>query len=234
MEYQFYLPVNTSDQVSFETFITGSKNKQLIKSLKEITEPLSDMPFLFYLFGEKGSGKSHLLMSLCQTANELQQAAVYIDLQQHNQLTPDILSDLEATSIICLDGLEHIASSYEWQEAIFDLINRVNETQQASIVISGREPIASLSLILADLKSRLSWGLSYCVETLSDDDKQELIIQRAKYRGMVITPEVAKFLMNHCHRDTHSLMNILDKLDKLSLQQKRILSIHFIKSALSI
>lgn len=233
MEHQLYLPVNTSEQVSFETFVVGN-NEQLIESLKELNNPQSDTPFLLYLYGEPGSGKSHLLMSMCQFANEAKHESVYIDLQQSHNLTPDILSDLEASPIVCLDGLEHIAASYEWQEAVFDLINRVNEHQQSSIIISGQDPIASLSLELADLRSRLSWGLSYRVETLDDENKQQLIIQRAKYRGMVVTPEVAKFLMNHCNRDTQSLMDVLDKLDKLSLQQKRILSIHFIKSALSI
>lgn len=233
MEHQLYLPVNTSDQVSFESFIVGN-NKQLIKSLREIIDPQCNPPFLHYLFGESGSGKSHLLMSLCQSANEAEQESVYIDLRQSNQLTPDILSDLETIPVICIDGFEYIGTSKQWQEAVFDLINRVNEHEQSSIVIAGREPIASLSLTLADLSSRLSWGLSYGVEALNDENKQELIIQRAKYRGMVITTEVAKYLMNHCLRDTHSLMAILDKLDKLSLQQKRILSIHFIKSALSI
>ncbi len=233
IEHQLYLPVNTSDQVSFDTFIVG-KNKQVIKSLKEMGDPESDTPFLFYLFGESGSGKSHLLMSLCQSMNDAQHESVYIDLQQKSQLTPDILTDLETTTLICLDGIEHIVSSNEWQEATFDLINRINEYQRSSIVISGREPTSSLSIPLADLRSRLSWGLSYCVEALNDNDKQELIIQRAKHRGMVITLDVAKFLMNHCHRDTHSLMGILDKLDKLSLEQKRVLSIPFVKSALSI
>ncbi|TDF41610.1 DnaA regulatory inactivator Hda [Alteromonadaceae bacterium M269] len=233
MNMQLSLPVNTSDKVSFESFVFG-ENQQAIDSLKKLITKDETAPFLFYLFGEKGCGKSHLLISLCHYAHARGLDAIYIDLKQTQELVPDVLSNLEASSIICLDGLENIKSSVEWQEAVFDLINRVKEQGDTSIVISGREALSSLSLTLADLKSRLSWGLSYAITPLNDTEKQELIIKRAKQRGMVLSTEVAKFLLSHCERDTQSLMRILDRLDKLSLQQKRKLSIPFVKSALSL
>ncbi|MEI8647476.1 hypothetical protein P4S73_05115 [Paraglaciecola sp. Hal342] len=46
--------------------------------------------------------------------------------------------------------------------------------------------------------------------------------------------KVAVYLVNHWQRDMPSLMNTLDKLDQLSLQQQRKLTIPFVKEALNL
>jgi DnaA family protein len=51
---------------------------------------------------------------------------------------------------------------------------------------------------------------------------------------MHMPEEVANFLLTHVPRDMTNLISVLDALDALSLQEKRKLTIPFVKSALNI
>ena len=89
-----------------------------------------------------------------------------------------------------------------------------------------------LDISLADLLSRLKSALIHQLVDFSDDDLRRLLQLRANVRGMYISDEVAKFLMHRLQRDTQSLMQALETLDKASLQAQRRLTMPFVKEAL--
>ena len=102
------------------------------------------------------------------------------------------------------------------------------------MILCARFPLQSLPLQLPDLLSRLSWGVSFRVVTLNDIERCKALILRAEQRGLVMSVDVAKFLLNHLQRDLPALIKCLDKLDELSLQQQRKLTIPFVKSTLNL
>ena len=55
----------------------------------------------------------------------------------------------------------------------------------------------------------------------------------AEIWSWVQIPLVAQYIFNRCTRDFSSLFHVLDKLDKQSLQQKRKLTIPFVKEVMS-
>ena len=136
--------------------------------------------------------------------------------------------------MICIDNLDCIEGDEEWQRALFDLINRCRENGKAKLVVSALKGPKMLALELADLSSRLSWGTSFTIKPLSDQQMQDAIILKAKTRGINISKQVARFLMIHTTRDMHSLVATLDLLDSKTLQEKRRLSVPFIKQALDL
>jgi DnaA-homolog protein len=68
---------------------------------------------------------------------------------------------------------------------------------------------------------------------LSDDDKQKLLQQKARLRGIELPDEVARYLFNRQQRDLRALVDILDKLDKASMVHQRKLTIPFVKDVLA-
>ncbi|WP_088328451.1 DnaA regulatory inactivator Hda [Lacimicrobium sp. SS2-24] len=227
---QLYLPVQLPDDENFESFHAGP-NAQLISHLKSWFDT-SQSPFLTYISGEHGQGKSHLLYSVCNLAADSNKTCAYVGLKNLAELAPEMLSGLEHLDCICLDDIHLLQGQQEWQRAVFDLINRVREQGQCRLAITALQGPKQVPLALADLQSRLSWGVSFHLQPLSDEMRTEVLTSRAYRRGMTMPAEVARFLINHCHRDMPTLMKVLEKLDVSSLQAGHKLTIPFVKKVL--
>jgi DnaA family protein len=236
MSKQLSLPVLLKDQLTFDNFVAG-ENQQLVDHLFSVATSIdktSAYPWLTYCFAETGLGKSHLLFATCFLAEQYQQRCVYLSFRDKQHLAVEMLEGLEAYDLICLDDIEYIEDDLPWQIALFDLINRVKEHGDVRLILCARFPLQSLPLELPDLLSRLSWGVSFRVVMLNEVERCKALILRAEQRGLVMPLEVAKFLLNHLQRDLPALIKCLDKLDELSLQQQRKLTIPFVKSTLNL
>ena len=234
MHSQIPLPVSLPDGETFDSFITGD-NAQLVAHLTQcIDTPSNGATPLTFISGESGAGKSHLLFAVCHDAANSEKNAQYIDLTEIDALSPTMLQSLEHIDILCLDNVQSVEVKSDWQEAIFDLINRVIETKTSQLIITADKAPGQLAFSLKDLSSRLMWGVSYQCHTLNDEQKVEALITRGKQRGFSLSPEVGRFLLTHVQRDMPALMKTLSTLDTLSLQEKRRLTIPFVKQVFDI
>ncbi|WP_299076928.1 DnaA regulatory inactivator Hda [uncultured Paraglaciecola sp.] len=233
---QLTLPVGLKDTESFASFIAG-QNVQACSHLNALfsqNEGEQTNNWLTYLFSDSGLGKSHLLYATCQQAELMDASCIYFSFNEKPYMSPDMLLGLEDYRLICLDDIEKLQGEREWQVAVFDLINRVKEQAKCSLVITGNQPPKQLSLELPDLISRLSWGTNFQLFSLTDEQRQQALIVKAQHRGLNMSKEVAKFLVNHWQRDMPALIASLDILDEQSLQQQRKLSIPFVKAILAL
>jgi DnaA family protein len=101
-------------------------------------------------------------------------------------------------------------------------------------LVSGDESAQQLGITLPDLVSRLTWGLTEQVKPLDDEEKSAALQHRATQRGLLLTDEAVRFLLNRSSRDMTSLLETLDVLDKASIREQRKITIPFIKDVLSL
>lgn len=228
MAIQLALNLSLRDDTTFANFYPGD-NQALLKILQ--TQMQNHNERYVYLWGNAGVGRSHLLQACCHAATEKKLSAVYLPLTHFKEFSPDIFTDLENQNLICLDDVDVIVGHKEWEEAIFHFYNRAVE-MGAYLLISANVAPAHLAITLADLKSRLTSGVIFQLKPLSDEQKVAALQLRAKTRGMVLSEEVGRYLLQHSARDTGFLFSVLDKLDKASLAAQRKLTIPFVKSVL--
>ena len=226
---QLTLSINLRDDATFTNFFCGN-NQQLIDYLKVLTT--GDAPEKFvYLWGKKGAGSTHLLQACCHDSSDHRKTAIYLPIEDES-LNPDVLLDLEQVEVVCLDNIQTVMADPAWEEALMHFYNRMRENGHA-LVIAGDAPPKQLDCQLQDLKSRLSWGVTFQVNGLSDEEKLEALQRRALNRGLELSHEVGQFLLRHMSRDMGVLFDMLDRLDKASLVAKRRLTIPFIKDTLN-
>ncbi|MBX4132584.1 DnaA inactivator Hda [Frischella sp. Ac48] len=225
------LPVSLPDTETFASFYTGY-NELLINYLKAF---LNKTGFhSLYFWANASSGRTHLLHAACHDMSLSHKLISYIPLEQYLLLTPDILVGLENYDLVCLDNIDHIAGNKQWEEAIFDLFNRLLENSQAKLLITGNHSPKQIPFSLPDLVSRLEWGQVYQLKELSDGDKLNALQLRAKLRGFELSTDVGLFLLKRVDRDMRSLFNLLDKLDKATITEQRKLTIPFIKAIVNL
>lgn len=232
---QIVLDVELPDEQTFSSFVTGD-NPLTISHCETLVdnEAGQSSPFLTFLSGPKGAGKSHLMVSMCHRASELGLSQFYLCLEQKMELPADILHSLEYVDVLCIDNIHLLATKKDWQLALFDLINRIKETGNCRLVVSADTGPLALKLELPDLTSRLSWGVSFNLTPLNDEHAEFALLLKAEKRGINISPESVRFLISHTRRDMQNLTATLDQLQTKSLQLKRKISIPFIKLALGL
>jgi dnaA regulatory inactivator hda len=229
--FQLPLPIHQSDDETLENFY-AENNLLLLNSLQKNFLQLHQQ--FFYLWGNKGSGKSHLLKGVCQHYLAQQRPALYVPLNKAQYFSPAVLENLEQQALVCLDDLQAVIGNAEWEVAIFDLINRVRETGRTLLIMSADQSPVNLPVQLPDLASRLTWGEVYQLAPLNDKQKIDVLQKAAYQRGIELPDETANFLFKRLERDMKTLFNALEKLDQASLQAQRKLTIPFVKEILSL
>lgn len=229
---QLSLGVSLHDEATFANFYLPANggNRQAVAALENQFNAAGER--LVYLWGAPGAGLTHLLQAACHSAHSSDQSAQYLPLRELAGFAPEALFEgLETQDLICLDSLDCVLGNRHWEEALFDLFNRVYDAGRR-LVFSATASPKELSLTLEDLRSRLNWGVVYQVDLLTDEEKQAALQMRAKGRGMEMSREVAQFILSRAPRDMNDLFLLLNRLDELSLQEQRKLTIPFVKQVL--
>jgi DnaA family protein len=230
---QLTLSVQLPDDETFASFQSKS-NQMVVKQVTHFLDHIVDdhkKVHSLYLFGLSGVGKSHLLHASCTYVDKLGVTSLCLSFSELTQLSVDVLDGLENIDLVCLDDIQLIAGDKQWQQAIFDLYNRMVE-QNKCLIITGDQSAAQLNISLPDLVSRLSWGLTEQLKPLTDKEKSFALQYRAQQRGLFISDDVASFLINRLSRDMTSLLAALEQLDQASIREQRRITIPFIKDVL--
>lgn len=141
---------------------------------------------------------------------------------------------MEQLSLVCFDNIECIAGDAAWEMALFDLFNRIQETNHTRLLISADAPPRQLNLNLPDLASRLAWGQIYRLHALDDEGKLSALQLRANLRGFQLTEDVGRFLLKRLDREMRTLFETLNCLDKASIRLQRKMTIPFVKETLNL
>lgn len=222
---QLTLSLKLRDDATFANFHVGD-NFAVLQCLQN-----SDEQFI-YLWGETGVGKSHLLQACCHAVSDKGKTAMYLSLKDFGLLTPAIFEDLETFSLVCLDDLDAIMQDPLWEEALFHFYNRARASG-TQLIVASQCSVKLLGTKLVDLHSRLAWGVSFEVKPLSEQQLLNALIMRAENRGINLSDEVAQFLIRHYPRNMNDLYQILDRLDRASMVEKRRITIPFVKHTLA-
>jgi DnaA-homolog protein len=228
---QLTLGVSLHEESTFDNFYPG-QNAQLITALRASAQARGER--YIYFWGAGHIGRTHLLQASCHKANQFGLASMYLPMKEIvKKAKPDMFQGLESLKLICIDDIQVIAGRPAWEEAFFHFYNVVREKKRRLIVAANGAP-KSLGLALDDLVSRLAWGLVYSFIPLTDDEKLSVLRTRSLSRGFDLPSNVAAFLLRHFPRDMGSLFSALEKLDQVSLVEKRKLTIPFLKQVLGI
>lgn len=225
---QIPLPLGAADRLGFELYRAGD-NAAAVTELRRVAE--GEAARNIYLWGEAGAGKSHLLHAACRQADAANRRAALVPLAQCGDLAPTLLESLEHLDVVCIDDLDAIAGQPAWEQALFDLFNRMREAQRPLVFVAHASP-AGCAISLPDLKSRLGWDLVFRLVPLDEAERFAALRQRAQTRGMEISDEVLGYLSRRIARDMHSLFAWLERLDRDSLAAGKRLTVPFVRELL--
>ena len=224
---------NLSRFENFEVF-AGSSNFALLQSLQNYIRIPETTPF--YIHGEVGSGKTHLLHSAAHLIRELgEQSVIYCDCKSANISPAMLLSDFgiaNNTTNFLLDNIDCWSQDNQGEQSLFSIVEQAKNGHFRLILTAQQSPQNS-QFNLADLISRLNSGVVFQLEPLNDEGKIMALQKNIQARNLPIDTKVLQYLLTHFARDNHSLFLALDKLDRASMIEQRKLTIPFVQQVLA-
>ena len=220
------LPFNfsTNQQLSLDDYIVGN-NQEVVSQLLN-----QQCPFIF-IWSAKQVGKTHLLSALNSLYLEQKKTALFVPLKNYQFLHPSMLNNLENADMVCIDDIDAIAGNKEWEHSLFHFYNNIKAKGNRLLVSAGQNAV-NIKFDLADLSSRLQWGLTYEIKELSDDDLLKVLRNKSLKNHFKLSIEVSNYLLNQFSRDISQLLKLLDELSYQSLSEQRKITVPFVKKYL--
>ncbi len=225
------MPIKITDCATFETFVAGP-NKSAVEALKKAAAEAE--PEFYFIFGPHGCGKSHLINALSDYASESHGAPFVLDLSLAHELSPEFLSLPVLPGITLLDNVDAIAGDEAWELALFGFFNRWYDQRPGMLAVTAAISFDRIPFSRSDLNTRMGSGISCPLKILDEASSIEALQLRARVRGFTLPPQTAPFLINHFNRDMRGLMQIFDRLDLASLEERHTLTVPFVKKILGI
>lgn len=223
---QMALDIGLHTTPTLDSFFAGP-NSAALQHLRLWTASQKPSPVPTYLWGESGSGKSHLLQAVQTALSNAGKSVGWLDANQNERVNFD-----ESWTAVLMDDV-HLYNLEQQQLAFNWFVNALTPKSGSPrwVLAAGMLPPADLKL-RDDLRSRLGWGHVYALQVLSDAERREVLRSEADARGLFLSDEVMSYMLSRFSRDLSSLMILLDHLDQFALQTKRAITIPLIKSML--
>jgi DnaA-homolog protein len=221
VQRQLTLDLGTPPPATFDNFFAAS-NHELVTRLRELEGALAAGPVAdrtFYVWGEPGSGRSHLLQALVHEATGRARF-----LSPQSALTAFGFDP--RVTFYAIDDCDDLSGAQ--QIALFNLFNEVRAHPTSALVATGSAAPMGLS-VREDLRTRLGWGLVFHLTALTDEGKASVLKHAARERGIALADDLPAYLLTHFRRDMPSLMALLDELDRFSLEQKRAVTLTLLR-----
>lgn len=223
---QMALDIGLAPMPTLDNYVAVGNEAALDHLRLWVGNPLRS-PVPTFLWGEGGSGKTHLLRAVRETLRDHGGRVGWLNAQTLHPGEYD-----EQWEAVLLDDV-HLYTA-EQQAAAFNWF--VNAQAPAHgparwVLAAGDRPPADLQL-REDLRTRLGWGHVFQLTALGEAERRSVLRRAADERGVFLGDEVMDFMLNRFSRDLSSLMMLLDQLDAYALRTQRAITIPLIKSML--
>jgi len=184
-------------------------------------------PVPTYLWGDNGSGKTHLLRAV---ADHIRNQGARVGWMDKTTVQPPEFNP--EWEVLLLDDVQFF-SAVQQHMAFNWFVNAATPgaARQPWVLAAGSLPPQDLPL-REDLRTRLGWGHVFHLQLLDDDQRREVLLKHAQALGMHLGKDLLDYLLSRFSRDLGHLIHLLEQLDNYALQTQRPLTIPLLRAML--
>ena len=170
--------------------------------------------------GPKDSGKSHLVRVWQKKSN--------CNILSSEDINKELINTKDKKNIAIEDI--HLIENYEF---LLHLINYKKE-KNLNFLLTSRKNILSQNIHLNDIKSRLLEMPKVLISLPTDEIIKGLICKHMKDKGISVDNKLVLFMLNRIDRSYEGVKTFIERINKISLEKKKKISMTIIKEALAI
>ena len=220
---QMALPLKFKSIKNRENYLVSNCNVQAIKLIENFTfwqnrKKINSIPAAM-IYGPKGSGKTHLSSILKQK----------IDCVYFTSLSENCLEQVTEGRNFILD--DFVPGKNFPTELVMHFMNQVTYKEGSILLLSRLSPF-QMDWVLDDLNSRIR-SLVSCEIKLPDDVLlYSFIVKYSNEKNLFIGDKKLIYILERLDRSFQSVIKVINKLDKLSLEYSQKVTYKNIKMIL--
>ncbi len=172
------------------------------------------------IFGEQGSGKTHL-------SKILERKIKKAKLINANNINDKIIDELNKFDCLIIDEFKNNIN----ENLLYSILNQLKQLD-SFILINSETSINKVNLKLEDLKSRINSFVFIGIELPTDDLLKVIITKTLSDKQIIISPKLTDFIINNVERSYEKMVKFIKDLDELSLSTGKSININLIKKVL--
>ena len=228
---------------TFDNFVEGRSNQLGRAAAWQAAQKPGDRahnPLLLY--GGTGLGKTHLMFAAgnAMRANNPGMRVMYLRSEQFFSAMMKALQDkamdqfkrqFQQVEALLIDDIQFFAGKDRTQEEFFHTFNALFDGRQQIILTCDRYP-REVEGLEPRLKSRLAWGLSVAIEPPDFETRAQIVLSKARERGVVLPEEVAYLLAKRMRSNVRDLEGALNTLAARANFTGRSITVEFAQETL--
>ena len=172
------------------------------------------------IYGEKGSGKTHLSKIL---ENKIKKTKII----SANKINNNIIKDLNSLDCLIVDNYNNNID----EELLYTIFNHSKQLENY-VLINSLNSIKKLNFNSKDLQSRINSFVFIGIELPTDDILKVIITKTFSDKQVIISPKLTNYIINNVERSYQKMFKFIKEVDELSLSTGKSININLIKKVL--
>ena len=173
------------------------------------------------IFGESGSGKTHLAKILERKINKTK-------LINANEVNDKTIEDLNDIDCLIVDNYDNNIDS----NIFYSILNQSRQLDNY-LLFNSKNSIQSTLFKLEDLRSRINSFIYIGIELPTDNLLKVIITKTLSDRQINVNSKITDYIINNVERSYEKIFEFLKDLDELSLSTGKSININLIKKVIN-
>jgi len=206
---------------SFDTFVVGKHNESAYKHVFKIAENPYNHNKLLYIYGEVGTGKTHLIQAAGNYISEHHPDARirYLSIEEFtNEMIEAIRYDdsvgfrekLSGYDVLLIDDLQFIAGKEATQKEFFKIVSELLERGKLVIIVSTESP-QNIKIMNERFTSMFELGGVFEVERPDLDTKLNILRRRRDEENFELSDEELGKIADSTSGNVRELLNAFNR-----------------------
>ena len=172
------------------------------------------------IFGEPGSGKTHL-------SKILEKKISKIKIVEAVKINDNTISNLNNLECLIIDNFDNNIN----EKLFYSILNHSKQLENF-VLINSVKPLNQIDFKLKDLKSRISSFIFIGIDLPTDELLQVIISKSFSDKQINLNPKISDYIIKNVERSYDKIFKFLKDIDDLSLSSGKSININLIKKVL--
>ncbi len=227
---------------TFDNFVVGPSNRLAHASCVAVSKSPGDTYNPFFVYGNSGLGKTHLLQAVCcETRAKFPNAVIqllscenFINRFIHAIEKGNLLgfqTQLRSVDVLVIDDVQFLREREQSQEEFFHTFNALYSNGK-QIILSADSPPSEIPSLEERLISRFNWGLVARIDPPSYETRIAIVQKKAHLRGLTVGEDIAEYIARKVHANIRELEGALTNIYAVAMTSGKDITLDLARSAI--
>ena len=214
---------NLNKNLTFDTFIVGKSNAIAAQCARVVSLSPGDSYNPFYLYGNSGVGKTHLMQAIGNYIEDnTNKKVLYVPTEEFISDFTSMARQLNVNNkvknkyrnidVLIIDDIQSLGTTKTTQEEFFNIFNELHNNNKQIIVSSDSSP-NDLKKLEERLKTRFLWSGAFNIDPPDYDLRINIIKSKIKEKEIVdIDNDSIEYIATNISSDVRSLEGAIKRI----------------------